>query len=178
VTTLERIVSDHAAMVRHVGRRYRLSDADLDEVAQEVRIRLWRATQRFAEVPTSYVYRASTSAAVDLLRRRRARHADSTLPLDEVAEPVSDAGDPWHAVEESELAARLARAIEEIPASRRPAVRLYLAGHSWQEVAAATGWSLAKARNLVYRGLSDLKQRWAGVSGRRSRSRAARPAAC
>jgi hypothetical protein len=32
---LEDIVAEFAAMVRRVGRRYRLSDADLDEVVQE-----------------------------------------------------------------------------------------------------------------------------------------------
>ena len=30
-------------MVRQVGRRYRLDESDLDEVMQEVRIRLWRS---------------------------------------------------------------------------------------------------------------------------------------
>jgi hypothetical protein len=40
---LERLVSRLARMVRHVGRGRGLADPDLDELLQEVRIRLWRA---------------------------------------------------------------------------------------------------------------------------------------
>jgi RNA polymerase sigma-70 factor (ECF subfamily) len=163
---LERIVAEFAAMVRRVGRQYRLCEADLDEVLQEVRIRLWRVYsgggrdgEKIEEVSASYVYRTSMSAAIDLLRRRRARGADRTVALDAVDEPVSNASDPSRSVEESELAAQLAQAIEAITPSRRPVVRMYLAGYSCEEVAAVMAWSEAKTRNLVYRGLADLRER-------------------
>ena len=62
-------------------------------------------------------------------------------------------------LEASELAGQVARAIETIPASRRPAVRMYLAGYPREEIASLMGWSEAKTRNLLYRGLADLRER-------------------
>jgi len=161
---LEAVVHQFAAMVRRVGRRYRLSDADLDDLMQEVRIRLWRS-EKIGEVTTSYVYRTSMTAAIDILRRRRARGGQQTVALEDVAEPVA-ADNPSRAAEGTELAEQVARAIDRIAASRRPVVRMYLAGYSCDEVAAMMGWSEAKARNLVYRGLADLRERLAdeGIS--------------
>ena len=40
---LEAVISRFGSMVRSVGHQHRLSESDLDEVMQEVRIRLWRA---------------------------------------------------------------------------------------------------------------------------------------
>jgi RNA polymerase sigma-70 factor (ECF subfamily) len=162
---LEGIVAEFAAMVRRVGRQYRLSEADLDDVLQEVRIRLWRVVsggrggEKIEQVSASYVYRTSMSAAIDLFRRRRARGAERTVALDDVEEPVSGAPDPSRSVEGAELAAQLAQAIDAITPSRRPVVRMYLAGYSREEVAAVMGWSEAKTRNLLYRGLADLRER-------------------
>jgi len=161
---LEAAVGRFAALVRRVGLRHRLSEADLEDVLQEVRIRLWRArsvpqSERTEQVSASYVYRLAVSAAVDLLRRRRARGADRTVALDEINEPVAEHPDPARAAEASELSAQLARAIEKITPSRRPVVRMYLAGYSGDEVARTMGWSEAKTRNLLYRGLADLRER-------------------
>jgi RNA polymerase sigma-70 factor (ECF subfamily) len=51
------------------------------------------------------------------------------------------------------------RAIETIQPSRRPVVRMHLLGHSREEIAKLLGWSEAKTRNLLYRGLADLRER-------------------
>ena len=61
-------------------------------------------------------------------------------------------------LEGSELAEQVARAVESIPATRRPAVRMYLAGYAREDIAELMGWSEAKTRNLVYRGLDDLRR--------------------
>ena len=161
---LEAAVGRFAALVRRVGLRHRLSEADLEDVLQEVRIRLWRGrsgprSERTEQVSASYVYRLAVSAAVDLLRRRRARGADRTVALDEVNEPVAEQPDPARAAEVSELSAQLERALDTITPSRRPVVRMYLAGYSSEEVAQVMGWSEPKTRNLLYRGLADLRER-------------------
>lgn len=84
---LEAVVAKFGAMVRQVARRYRLEESDVDEVMQEVRIRLWKARER------------------------------------------------------------------------RPAVRMYLAGYPREEIAELMGWTEGKTRNLLYRGLADLRAR-------------------
>lgn len=165
-TALETVVDHCATMIRRVAWRHRLSDADVDEVMQEVRIRLWRAHQggqaaseQIAAAPASYVYRTAMSAALDLLRRRRARRTDQTAEIDEHEELATTDIGPDQAVEVSELAAQVARALETIPPSRRPVVRMYLVGYPREEIARLLGWSEAKTRNLLYRGLADLRER-------------------
>ncbi len=170
---IETVVSRFAALVRRVGQRHRLSDADLEDVLQEVRIRLWKAhsgtgqgSEQIGRVSASYVYRTAVSAAIDLLRRRRARGAEQTVTLEETEEPVAQGSDPTWSVEQSELAEQLTRALEAITPSRRPVLRMYLAGYSREEIASVMGWSEAKTRNLLYRGLADLRERLAemGIS--------------
>ena len=191
---LEAAVGRFAALVRRVGLKHRLPEADLEDVLQEVRIRLWRArsrpqSEKFEQVSASYVYRVAVSAAVDLLRRRHARGADQTVALDETEELVADHSDPGRSVEESEFSAQLVRAIEAITPSRRPVVRMYLAGYSREEVANVLGGAEAKTGKLLYRGLANqcAGKTWAshgnqGVTDealreRTSGPRCARPAA-
>ena len=161
---LEAAVARFGTMVRQVGRRYRLDESGLDEVMQEVRIRLWRArgtSEQVGETNTSYVYRTATTAALDVLRRRRARQADRHDAIEDGASVavLTAEGDPHATLEGSELAERVARAIDEIPASRRPPVRMHLAGYPREEIATLMGWTEAKTRNLLYRGLADLRER-------------------
>jgi RNA polymerase sigma-70 factor (ECF subfamily) len=169
-TNLEAYIADFADMVRRVAWRHRLADADVDEVMQEVRIRLWRShgsdaegSEQIQRAPASYVYRTAVSAALDLLRRRRTQRAGATVSLEDdgVADSAAthEARGPDTELEASELAEQVARAIETIPASRRPVVRMYLAGYPREEIADLMGWSEAKTRNLLYRGLADLRER-------------------
>ena len=130
---------------------------------QEVRIRLWRArgtSEQVDETNTSYVYRTASSAALDVIRRRRARQADRHDAIeDEGTVTVLTAPQPDpHASPRgvASSAQRVARAIDEIPASRRPPVRMHLAGYPREEIAKLMGWTEAKTRNLLYRGLADL----------------------
>ena len=162
---VEAVVSRFGTMVRQVGRRYRLDESDVDEVMQDVRIRLWRAqrtSEQIEEVNTSYVYRTASSAALDVIRRRRSRRAEHHQSLDDensavaLAEPTPG---PHAELESSEVAAQVSRAIETIPASRRPVVRMYLTGHPREEIAELLGWTEGKTRNLLYRGLADLRER-------------------
>jgi RNA polymerase sigma-70 factor (ECF subfamily) len=137
---------------------------------QEVRIRLWRShgtgdaeSEQIARAPASYVYRTAVSAALDILRRRRTQRAAATVSLDEDSAVLThEGGGPDAELEAAELAEQVARAIETIPASRRPAVRMYLAGYPREEIATLMGWSEAKTRNLLYRGLADLREKLEG----------------
>src|SRR5262249_61100337 len=65
---LEAAVGRFAALVRRVGLRHRLSEADLEDVLQGVRIRLWRSGSRpgggrTQPGPASHVYPVAGSAA-------------------------------------------------------------------------------------------------------------------
>jgi RNA polymerase sigma-70 factor (ECF subfamily) len=50
------------------------------------------------------------------------------------------------------------RAVGLLSESRRAVVRMHLAGYERHEIADLLGWTEPKTRNLLYRGLSDLRQ--------------------
>ena len=163
---LESLVNRYAGALRSIAARYRLTPPDRDDLVQEVRVRMWRAidSERMSTIPTSYLYRTATSAALDLIRRRRTAREEAIDDLPNGERTLADdAPNPEQAAQLSDLAVQIERAIEMIPESRRRVVRMYLAGYNSTEIGALMGWSEAKARNLLYRGLADLRERLAAV---------------
>lgn len=151
---IEALVVQWAGVIQRAARQYGLSAADLDEVVQDVRVRLWALLQRQeatgTRVNATYAYRAAASAAVDLVRRDRVNRGRATLALEDVPAPAApDAGD---------MLVRLHEALRSLQRSRRVAVRLHLDGHSLAEIARLLDWTPAQARNQVYRGLADLRR--------------------
>jgi RNA polymerase sigma-70 factor (ECF subfamily) len=149
-------------MIRSVGARHGLSEADLDDVVQDVRIRLWRScttSEQIERLGTSYVYRAATTAALDLLRQRRARGAAVTESVDDHSDRIAASGGASDEADARDLEAQVLSAIEALPLARRTVVRMYLSGYEREEIADLLGWTEAKTRNLLYRGLDDLRAR-------------------
>jgi RNA polymerase sigma factor (sigma-70 family) len=157
---IEAAVERWGGLIRRAALRHGLAGADIEEVVQDIRIRLWRALQRPSEKnpadSASYVYRAAMSAALDLLRRRRSGPLGKPVALEVVSETLQARGSE-PADDEAAQVAALGRALDGLLTERRIAVRLHLEGKSRGEMAALTGWSEAKTRNLLYRGLADLK---------------------
>lgn len=162
--SLEATLHRFGAMVQRVGARHGLTGADADELLQEMRIRLWRAgstSERIAGLGTSYVYRTALSAAVDLIRGRRrgvnARLEPATAHHEATATPPHDG--PAEHLAAMELGRQVERVVEELHVTRRAVVRMHLAGYDREEIASLMGWTEAKTRNLLYRGLADLRER-------------------
>ena len=161
--TIERVLSRFRDVALRAGAAHGLCGVDLDEVLQDVRIRLWRAAETAGKLETltsSYVYRSAASAALDLLRRQRARREQGIddLPPDVYSHSVPIPG-PDSALIAEETVAAVGAALEELVPNRRVAVRMHLAGYDREEIADLLRWSEAKTRNLLYRGLDDLRHR-------------------
>lgn len=54
---------------------------------------------------------------------------------------------------------RLEAAIDTLDPPRAVAVRMHLAGYGREEIGELLGWTEPKTRNLIYRGLADLRDR-------------------
>jgi RNA polymerase sigma factor (sigma-70 family) len=169
---LERLVARFARLMRHVAIRHGVTDAEVSEVVQELRIRVWHALgtgEQIDGLGASYVYRAATTAAIDVVRRRRSNRSLGPGGLD--ADPEKIARSPTRTGPEQELAhAELAQlvsaAIGSLGPGRAVAVRLHLLGYGRGEIAELMGWSEARTRNLLYRGMDDLRTalRSAGIT--------------
>ena len=151
---IERVVGRTAALVRSQASCHGLAGSEVDELLQDVRIRLWRALRTadaIAVIPDSYVYRTARSGALDMIRRRRWEREE---PLEAaVAAAAHSSPDAGRVGTRQVIDAAVDRLID----SRRTVVRMYLAGYRMSEIAETLGWSSHRTRNLLYRGLRDLR---------------------
>ncbi len=163
-------LAQYGARVRQALRAAdpRLPLADLDDLEQEVHIRLWRAFKSEREIrhPASWIKQTVMSVTIDALRRASSR--GDHLPKGELEEidlyaPASSAdvnsiGLPATWLESRQALARIEAHLSGVPADTGRVVRLYMAGFSTKEIGRVLDWSEAKARNLLYRSLANLKK--------------------
>jgi RNA polymerase sigma factor (sigma-70 family) len=127
-----------------------------DDVEQRVLIQLFRqlAGEQVIHHPASYLYRAAVRETVRVLRGElrveKSREAAAELPR---AEPS-----PERRLASRELREQMAAALATLTADRRRAVRAHLAGFEVAEIMAMNGWTYNRARNLVARGMADLRR--------------------
>lgn len=163
-TALERVMHRFSGLVRQAARARGVIDRDVDEVLQDVRIRLWKTNASEANLDAlsaSYLRKVALSAAVDFVRRRRRSPTESIHDVTEGEEiPGSLQVPSVDHSEDEELARSFELALAHLPRNRRLTVQLHLEGYSREEIAALTRWSEAKVRNLLYRGLEDLRAQW------------------
>jgi RNA polymerase sigma factor (sigma-70 family) len=150
------------AFVRRAAGRHGLSGTDLDEVVQDLRVRIWKSfgtAELIRRANPTYMYRAAVSASLDIIRRRRANKVRA-VTLDTVSPTalIDGRGAADAALDGAELARIVHEALALLAESRRGVVRMHLAGYDRLEIADLLGWTEGKTRNLLYRGLDDLRR--------------------
>jgi RNA polymerase sigma factor (sigma-70 family) len=165
------ILLEYGKLLRNAIAHHCPQDAglDVDDVMQEACLRLWRAVSSEREIrdPASYLQRIAATAAIDAIRRVKARREEQMhLSPDEAngldpkaAQPIDTGISPESAAQHRELILTVEAALGSLSENRSRAVRLHLQGFSTLEIAELMAWSEAKTRNLVYRGLDDLRSR-------------------
>ena len=153
------LVERYGALVRRAVRRVAGARADTlaDDVSQVVMTAIWRqlAREQVIDAPSSYIYRAAIRETVRAVRRESNR---AETPLDETQERAASDGDPHRALHGREVAAAIEQAIAGLQRERQQAVRAHLSGLAVDEVMSLHGWSYQRARNLIARGMGDLRQ--------------------
>lgn len=135
---------------------------DLVQVALLRVLEIRRKSEANAQISTSYLRKTAYSALIDEIRRCRRRREVSLERDGGGIEPEAERSSPQPDPEESSAGHQVGRAIRECLARmirpRRLAVALHLQGHSVPEIGNLMSWTPKKADNLVYRGLSDLRE--------------------
>lgn len=164
------VVDEFGMLLRRAIIRFCPRDKGLqfDDIEQEARMRLWRALRDEREVTNyaSYLYRIAATATIDAMRRIQARHEEQLELLIEqrtddgeimlAPAPVKDS--PERLAESREAVDKVMSAVAKLPEGQRRAVGMYLQGMTSQDVADLMGWSEPKSRNLIYRGLKELRK--------------------
>ncbi len=132
---------------------------DPEDIIQEVRIKIWKkfVNEKKVNNHSSYINRIVNSTLIDCIRRSRRQerliwHAQQRALLQEgcCQEPGS---------EDNLFRETITKATDTLLESRRTVVKMFLSDMNIEEISLALKWSQDKTRNLLYRGLADLKSR-------------------
>lgn len=158
------LVERHQALVRGTLFRMRPSDADADDLAQQVFVRVWKAAPRYrseAKFTTWLLTILRNLVFNESRRRQRARffswQDDSSgyaLP-----EPSAPAGErPDQQERERELREALDAALLLLPEKQRLALVLHrFEGLSHEEVAGVLDTSVSSTKSLIFRARESLR---------------------
>lgn len=139
---------------------------DAEDVAQEVFIKVFRSIDTFKGESklSTWIYRITTSSALDLVRGKKSKKrfaflqrlfGDGNEPLHE----VPDFHHPGVALDQKENAARLFKAIDQLPESQKIAFTLHkLESLSYQEISEIMRTSVSAVESLMHRARQNLKK--------------------
>ena len=154
--TVEEIVRKYGRLIRHAIRRAGGSEVTslADDIEQTVVINLWHQVEREQAIadPASNIFKAAIRETVRAVQRERSREAAAASAV-----AASRPADPEQLAAARQRREALAAALETHAPDRARAVRAHLGGWSVQEIMDLTGWSSQKTRNLVRRGMADLR---------------------
>jgi RNA polymerase sigma-70 factor (ECF subfamily) len=157
---IEALLRQQESRLRALLRKHvrMLDDDELDDLLQEVRVRLWKSLEREKTIEhlPSYVQKVVLSVVIDAQRRRVARQEESlSEPLAAVL--VDERSAAENEALGSERLARVRAALARLPERRRQPAQLLLMGHAVPEIARIMQMTEATARNLAYRGVEELR---------------------
>jgi RNA polymerase sigma-70 factor (ECF subfamily) len=132
---------------------------DPEDIIQEVRIKVWKRFGHEKDISFSplYIQRVINSTLIDSIRtvrrqERLIRQAKQTLMFEQ-RDIIEDPP------QENIFREWVGQAVESLLESRRKVVKLFLMDLTLAEMSSSLNWSRDKTRNLLYRGLSDLKEK-------------------
>lgn len=158
----EALVRDFARLVRHAiwstgGRQSRQLVGDIE---QQVFLAIWQQVKREQAIdhPASYIYQAAVRETVRTIRRAQARpEVRLTAVTREARREASAEPQPDAIAATAERRRALVDALGSLSADRARAVRAHLQGLTVREIMALFAWDYQKARNLVARGMADVR---------------------
>lgn len=131
---------------------------DPEDITQEVRIKIWKLVDKEKIIVNyaSYIKKIVDTVVIDQLRLLK---KDEQLYKMEKQKQIAEQMNACRpeVLKNDLLKEAVGKAVESLIESRRSVVKLYLFDLSIEEISRFYGWSLHKTRNLLYRGLADLK---------------------
>jgi RNA polymerase sigma-70 factor (ECF subfamily) len=163
----EHLVERHQALVIGTVGRMLGSNSDVEDLAQQVFLRVWRSAGRY--VPrakfTTWLLKITRNLVFNEMRRTK-RQAQIPIQTDPQGEdlPVKDESvqSPAETMLEHELQQAIESAIEELPATQRMALILRrYEGRSYEEIADILDLSVPAVKSVLFRARTELRARLA-----------------
>jgi len=135
------------------------SGIDPDDILQEVKIKIWKILENEKNIKNyaSYIRKVVDSSVIDKLRRLK---REKIIYLYEKYKWISEYKSSYFPKISGDNKEKhiISEAVESLIESRRKVVKLFLLNMTIEEISTYLKWSKDKTRNLLYRGLSDLKK--------------------
>ncbi|MCE9650534.1 MAG: RNA polymerase sigma factor [Parvibaculum sp.] len=162
-TACRLLMDRHLARMISLARRMLGNQADAEEIAQEVFLRVWTHASRWepgrAQFRT-WLHRVATNLCLDRLRRH------TTDDIDSIPEPESEEPGPDVLLEQQDLAKRVDAALQTLPARQRAAVTLtHFQGLTNIEAAETLEISVEAVESLLGRARRQLRDALATERG-------------
>ena len=161
----EQLVERHQALVIGTVGRMLGSNSEVEDIAQQVFVRVWRSAARYQPRAkfTTWLLKITRNLVFNEMRRTK-RHAHVTTQPDPAAEeiPLKDESgqSPAESLLEHELQGAIEAAIGELPDTQRMAVVLRRYEElSYEEIAEVLDLSVPAVKSLLFRARSELRAR-------------------
>ncbi len=159
----EEIVQRYEKQVYHLALRMCGREEDAWEVYQEAFLSAWRGLGSFRgdAALSTWLYRLTSNAAIDYLRRQNRQRALEGTSLDdeEAPEPADTAPSPAQAAEQGELREQIQAGLMALSASQRQVLLLReLQGLTYEEISRALALDLGTVKSRIARGRENLRK--------------------
>jgi len=164
-SAFEQLIERHQALVAGTVARMLGSNSDVEDIAQQVFIRVWKSARRY--IPrakfTTWLLKITRNLVFNELRRSK-RHAHISLQSEPGAEEVLLKDEKNPAPDASLLESELQRAIEEaiiqLPESQRMALVLRRYEQlSYEQIAEVLDLSVPAVKSVLFRARTELRTR-------------------
>lgn len=133
---------------------------DPDDIFQEVKIKLWKILNDEKRIGnySSYIKKIVDSTVIDHIRKCR---REQGIFLLEKQKKISETKRRYEdeKPQSRPLYDKIGEVVDSLIESRKKVVKLYLLNMTIEEISILLNWSKDKTRNLLYRGLADLKRK-------------------
>jgi len=160
----EQLVERHQRLVIGTVARMLGNNADAEDIAQQVFVRVWKSAKRYAPTArfTTWLLTITRNLVFNELRRRT-RHAQVSLQSEgnEEERPLKDehAAGPDVSLIERELQQTIDAAIANLPETQRLAVILRRYEElSYEEIAETLDQSVSAVKSLLFRARTELRE--------------------
>ena len=148
------LVQQHLGLIHKVARAYCRNAADLDDLAQEIVLQLWRSRESYdrSRRASTWFYRVALNVAISYYRRERRHRGPRRMPADALIHVATSAAEPDPEV------CILQDCIGELGELERSLVLLYLDGHDHAAIAEVLGISTSNVGTKLSRIKTTLKR--------------------
>jgi RNA polymerase sigma-70 factor, ECF subfamily len=158
---LRLLVETHQARIIGTISKMLGSDAESEDLAQQVFIRVWKSAPRYQPTAkfTTWLFRITRNLVFNELRRKR-HFADQAEEIPEPTERADQEPDQVLLGEELQLAIR--DAINRLPESQRMAIILRRYEEMpYEEIAKVMGTTIPAVKSILFRARAELRDRLA-----------------